>query len=320
MNRRVLGFISGTGIVIGMMMTGCETIPPRQGTAIDEIGAIVSAGASQAIQPVQPPAEVTDALMPEVTVSIPEVAGGQIDQGFDIATNDMPAKQFFMSLVDGTQFNVIPHPDVEGNITLHLKNVTVVEVMNIVRDIYGYDYEIKGNVIQVKANNLQAHIFHVNYLSQKRSGSSEMIIQSGSTGTGINGEGGSSSGTSGSTIATQSEIDLWKDIENSLKLMLAGKEGRTIVVNPTSGLVIVRALPNELNDVEKFLNSVQNIAARQVILEAKILEVELSDGFQTGINWAALGRPANGQTITGSQIGGGSVINNGVSDIAGTAG
>jgi MSHA biogenesis protein MshL len=60
------------------------------------------------------------------------------------------------------------------------------------------------------------------------------------------------------------------------------------VVNPQSGIVVVRALPTELREVETYLVASQLIAQRQVVLEAKILEVELAEGFQAGVNWAAV--------------------------------
>jgi MSHA biogenesis protein MshL len=79
-------------------------------------------------------------------------------------------------------------------------------------------------------------------------------------------------------------------------------------------------MPSELRDVAQFLNTTQDVVERQVILEAKIIEVELSDGFRSGINWAALGEPGRGKTITGGQTGGGTLFDTGVSDISGNTG
>ena len=52
----------------------------------------------------------------------------------------MPAQQFFMGLVSGTAYNMIVDPGVKGNVSLHLKNVTVPQVMDAIRDAYGYEY------------------------------------------------------------------------------------------------------------------------------------------------------------------------------------
>jgi len=83
-----------------------------------------------------------------------------------------------------------------------------------------------------------------------------------------------------------------------------------------AGIVVVRAMPDELHMVEQFLGITHATVNRQVILEAKVLEVELKDGYQTGINWAAVG--ANS---TFGQVGGGTIFNGGgVSEIAGQTG
>ncbi|MGB5325840.1 MAG: pilus (MSHA type) biogenesis protein MshL, partial [Pseudomonadales bacterium] len=76
---------------------------------------------------------------------------------------------------------------------------------------------------------------------------------------------------------------------------------RKVVVNAQSGIVIVRASPQEIETVREYLQSSELIMRRQVILEAKILEVTLSDAFQSGINWTAIGNPSAGKTIIGSQ-------------------
>src|SRR5690606_17817191 len=71
----------------------------------------------------------------------------------------------------------------------------------------------------------------------------------------------------------------------------AGNE-RSVVVSPQTGMVVVRAFPNELQQVEEFLTASQSALQRQVVLEAKILEVELEEGFQSGIDLNTLGDAA----------------------------
>ena len=61
-----------------------------------------------------------------------------------------------------------------------------------------------------------------------------------------------------------------------------------MVINRQSGVVVVRAMPNELRDVADYLRKTQSTVTRQVVLEAKIVEVELNSGFQAGINWTPL--------------------------------
>lgn len=81
----------------------------------------------------------------------------------------------------------------------------------------------------------------------------------------------------------------------------------------------MRALPDELSMIERFLGTTQESINRQVILEAKILEVELNDSYQTGVNWSALGSSGS-NSILASQVGGGTSLSAGVSEITGLGG
>ena len=84
------------------------------------------------------------------------------------------------------------------------------------------------------------------------------------------------------------------------------------MVNAQAGLVVVRAMPNELRIVEDYLGVTHATVNRQVILEAKIVEVELKNEFQSGINWALLSQNHRGQVFRfQGQAGGGSAIASG---------
>jgi MSHA biogenesis protein MshL len=65
---------------------------------------------------------------------------------------------------------------------------------------------------------------------------------------------------------------------------------RSIVVTPHSGVIVVRGTSMELRAVENYLRATRLAVERQVMLEAKIIEVTLSDAYLAGINWAVLGK------------------------------
>jgi MSHA biogenesis protein MshL len=90
-----------------------------------------------------------------------------------------------------------------------------------------------------------------------------------------------------SQMATVQLTDFWAELSVSLRSLVGSAEGRNIVISPQSGLVVVRAMPHELRSVETFLKAMQASVERQVMLEAKIIDVTLSDSYQAGVNWAA---------------------------------
>jgi MSHA type pilus biogenesis protein MshL len=90
-----------------------------------------------------------------------------------------------------------------------------------------------------------------------------------------------------SRISTAQRNDLWTEIETTVKLLVGEKEGRSVVVSPQTGNIVLRALPREIRSVSDYLEATRISVQRQVMLEAKVVEVQLSDSERTGINWAA---------------------------------
>jgi MSHA biogenesis protein MshL len=249
---------------------------------------------------------------------------------FDVSVTEAAARSFFEGLVEGTAYNVVLEPGVSGNISLKMHGVTVPEVLEAVRDTYGYDFHKTPGGYVISVPGLRTRIFQVNYLDVERRGTSRTRVSSGqpsqtptsnaSAGNGNgsnNGSAGSSSGLSeppgnifhrdgndsqqstqvtditGSSISTRTASDFWTDLVANLRMLVGSEGGREIVINPASGVVVVRGTARELRDVQQFLDNVQDVAVREVVLEAKVIEVELSSGLQAGINWAALATSGN---------------------------
>ena len=309
------------------LLAGCQNTPPAQGPLKqmqNELQAASTSPASSAAAPAVP-AEVSRALVPSLKLDAHQTPQVADEQRFDIAVNDVPAQQFFMSLVDGTRYNMVVHPEVTGKISLNLRNVTIPQVIAAARDVYGYEFERTSYGFQVLPSRLEARVFQINYLNMQRSGSSSTFVSAGTlqevqnAGDGqretgnqtANANGGSDRnqnrgqrsvvGTQVNTVVPQTSF--WQELSTALNAIVGDAEGRSVVVNPQSGVVVVRAIPTELREVETYLAAAQLIAQRQVILEAKVLEVELGEGFQSGVNWASV---FNEFTI--GQTGGGKVF------------
>ena len=287
--------------------------------AMAEAGALITADVEM------PPDDFLDELFPDSGVAVP----GLVDDikqeiAFDMSVSNAPARLFFMSLVKDTNINMVVHPSVEGEISLDLNNVTVAEVMKLTREVYGYEYKYSSGGYLVLPARIRSKIFAVNYLNISRKGESIMTVNSGqisNTDTDNNfGESGSSTSRSSSnnqssSINTTIVSDFWSDLRQTVLSIVGGSAGRSVVVDRHAGLVIVRAMPGELRDVEAYLSNAQDSLQRQVILETKIIEVRLNDSFQAGIDWAALSSSGNALAATTGIINGRNVILDSLNDL-----
>ena len=311
---------------------GCGTPYGWNKTTEREVDAALG-DARKANQRAAVPSEVKEALLAPLQMPLPDQEAAQLEPRFDLTVTNAPARQMFLGLVEGTRYSMIVHPDVAGNISLNLKDVTVPEAMDAIRRLYGYEYKRDQQRFMVLPRGMQTRLFPVNYLNLNRHGRSQTRVVSGEltnapagSGTASGAAGGAPYGAAGGRgnagiqVETESKADFWKELETTVKALVGSEGGRAVVANPQSGLLVVRAMPDELRVVEDFLGITQSTVNRQVVLEAKILEVELKDRFQTGINWADVGRVGSADVTTG-QVGGGSVFGGtGVSEIAGATG
>ena len=61
-----------------------------------------------------------------------------------------------------------------------------------------------------------------------------------------------------------------------------------MIPNPEAGILLVRTTTRRHREVQAYLDDVLASARRQVLVEATIVEVELSDRFQAGVDWERL--------------------------------
>ncbi|AUT43074.1 pilus (MSHA type) biogenesis protein MshL [Aeromonas sp. ASNIH5] len=254
---------------------------------------------------------------PQQPMTIPE-------KRMRIAAHDVDAVEFFGSLFKGSRYSVAVHPGVAGVISVELKDVTLQEALATVGDMYGFDVQRKGNVFHVYPAGLRTETIPVNYLMMARRGLSRTSVSTGGVtandnnngnnnnfDNGLNNSGNNNSqgntasgdnntNSNGTRIETDSNNDYWTDLRDALQTLIGTGEGRAVITSPQAGLVTVRAYPKELKAVREFLDQSGEHLKRQVVLEARILEVSLNEGYEQGVDWSGLSASWDGgKGITG---------------------
>lgn len=291
----------------GLLLVGCQALQP--GKVPTEAKQVLQQ--AEQTQPAKAPPAIPSAVTEDLLstgYSLPQPALPR----FNVAATDASLNDFFSSLVADTPYSVVLHPQISGSISLQLKQVTLPETMAIVQQLYGFDIRQQGLVFKVYPPGLRTESIAVNYLMLQRHGFSSIAVNSGgvsqdnqnnrngqnnrnsSSSQGNFGQGNFSNQSqsqygqqqfNGSTIQSESKTDFWKELEKAVATVLGEGPQRMVVVTPQAGLVTVRGMPDEIAAVKAFLGQSEQHLQRQVVLEAKIIEVTLNDEYQQGINW-----------------------------------
>ncbi|WP_323939828.1 pilus (MSHA type) biogenesis protein MshL [Aeromonas caviae] len=304
-----------------LAVAGCTTYRhPEPVQAKDALKQAMSEQSPTAPLTSLPPSVQSELLQlnrPQQPMTIPE-------KRMRIAAHDVDAVEFFGSLFKGSRYSVAVHPGVAGVISVELKDVTLQEALATVGDMYGFDVQRKGNVFHVYPAGLRTETIPVNYLMMARRGLSRTSVSTGGVtandnnngnnnnfDNGLNNSGNNNSqgntaggdnntNSNGTRIETDSNNDYWTDLRDALQTLIGTGEGRAVITSPQAGLVTVRAYPKELKAVREFLDQSGEHLKRQVVLEARILEVSLNEGYEQGVDWSGLSASWDGgKGITG---------------------
>lgn len=317
--RRFLLFTLTTSVLL-TFLSGCSIRPanfrtPAQLTnhSIEE-GITSDADIDRLSHEAVVPASVKNLLFPTVSDKKNNFANAY-NRRYNINVNNIEAATFFKNLAKETPYNIVVDPKVTGTISINLKNVTLTEILNSIKDIYGYEYKPTNFGFEVMPAKLETRVFHVDYLDIVRNtrsftnmganeiSSSNSVTSGDVTNNGLGtpqalpGQPGlpgsstttSSTGSSRSVVNTTSTLDFWNELTTTLKAFVGTEQGHSVVVNPSSGTIIIKAYPNEIREISAYLEKIQSNMSREVILEVKLLEVTLNDAYQSGINWSVFG-------------------------------
>ena len=225
---------------------------------------------------------------------------------FTMSAVDAPLTKVLYAIADGAGMNLIISPEVDKDqkVTATFTGVPLRDALDIVMDMTGLYYEVRGNVIYVKE--IMTRTFHLPYLSTVTNCTSNLggdVLGGSLTGGLFTGGFGGFAGTTSPALGTgfgtsglrgnfsidyktpQDATDFFKQIEDNVKSLLS-KKGK-FILNRFSGTLIVTDKRRNVEKVERFVNQLKQEVGRQVLIEAKIVELSLKDEFQFGVDWNA---------------------------------
>jgi MSHA type pilus biogenesis protein MshL len=202
---------------------------------------------------------------------------------FSFSFREADVKDILRAISKQINYNVVMEPDVKGTCTVDLKGVTLEKALEYILEPLNYAYKIDDKTIYVSKPKVETKIFTINYLVLKKTAISTVAWKGGGS--------SSTSGTAGTTtseektleVKSETESDLWKSLEDNLKAIMSA-DGKP-VINRQTFTIMITDYPKNLQRVSMFLESLEGTLHRQIVIEAKIVEVRLSEGFRQGVNW-----------------------------------
>lgn len=211
----------------------------------------------------------------------------------DITLSDpTPVVDLLMMLVRDTRISIVPDPDVTGTFQGDLKRVTLRQALEMILQPRGYDYSVQGNLIRVFKRRLETRRFDLNYVVTRRSGSRTLAASNSVTasGSGMMPDGIANSQGSSAQVTGVDAGDIFSDLAVGVQTLLS--PGGKFNMDKKAAMLQVTDYPDRLDQVQLYLDAVHNRATRQVQIQAKVIEVVLSEEFSAGINWNLVVRRA----------------------------
>lgn len=220
------------------------------------------------------------------------------EQKISFLAEEAKFSQIMYQLSIQSGLNLIVDKDVDVNIpiSISVEDAPLREVLDIVMNISGCYYRLSGNILHVKQ--FEQKNFNIPYVHTTSSFKSEL---GGDTLSSASGESGSSQGLKGdfkSSFDNPQEINnFYEQLEKNIASLMSADGKYTL--NKFSGTLNVYDRKKNIDAIEEVVDRIKKHSSRQVLIEAKILEVILNDSHALGVNWDVV---SNSVLQTGDQL------------------
>jgi len=264
------------------------------------------------VEPAKPPLPPEEKLK-ELAVLQREEAKKVPEKIFSFFAREAPVQDVLLAFSRESEFNIIIDPELSGKVTVDLKRVTLSEALEVILSQLGWTYRIEGKFIKILRPQMETRLFALNYIATKRSGKREIYASTGGGTQAMTIPGQQTTASTGgiragySDLVSMDEMDFWGEVQKGLETVIFGSaeekgkepsseamkttwtrvdgKGKKLIINKATGIIWVTDFPLHLNKVASFLETIEGSSQRQVTIQAKIMEVILSDEFRAGINW-----------------------------------
>ncbi len=302
---------------LAMVLVGCAQAPAKPSAT--HLG--VEVPPPPVAGPIPPPVQIAPALPKPEPAPPPET--------YSVVVSNVAAQDLLFALARDARLNIDIHPGITGSVTLNAVDQTLPQLLERISRQVSMRYELNGPNLLILPDAPFLRTYRVDFVSASRNVKmqSQTSTQFGAAGAAGAAAGGSGGTGSTATIDVASTSQLWDSLVQNVKDILGDASGggttakpaagagggssapTDVIGNRESGVLFVRASARQHERVQVFLDSVLSNVRRQVLIEATVAEVQLSNEYQRGIDWQRLrtgatttGRPAFGTGQSGVEF------------------
>jgi general secretion pathway protein D len=233
---------------------------------------------------------------------------------FTVAVESVQVDKLLFALARDAGLNVDIHPNITGTVTLNAVNQTLPQLLERIAKQVDLRYQIEGTHLTISPDLPYMRLYKIGYvnLSRKSSGEVSIATEIAQTGGGISSSNAESGGNISTTkITNESNNRFWETLKKNIVAILTSSETTSkeeiiqdkVIINPESGVMTIRATQRQHEEIQSFVDQLIADVQRQVLIEATIAEVRLSDQYQAGIDWQRIvGHYSYTQSLMGAHL------------------
>jgi len=292
MQNKVQGWSSTYAVLLVLvLLPGCSaTNPPTQSPAH-------LSRASEPTGEIPAPVQQTP-FLPQPKLSAPP-------ETYTVTVSDVSVKELLFALARDAKLNLDIHPNVSGTVTLNAVKQTLPQILSRIAEQISLRYEVIGPNLVISPDLPHVRTYKVDYLNMTRETKSNVSVATEIATTGGSVKAGGSGGAgnkSNTEVNITSNNNFWELLEKNVAAILGGGEN-LVITNPLSGVISVRATSRQHEQIQAFLDRILSNVQRQVLIEATIVEVELNNRYQSGVDWSLVSQ-SNGVSASSALVGG----------------
>jgi general secretion pathway protein D len=319
---RFNSFLSVAMTLMATVIVGCSANLQERPVDGRHLAAADAPAAATIPEVVRTPALVP-ALEPEGKVEL-----------YSVVVQDVPARELLFQIARDAALNIDIHPEITGKVTLNAIDQTLPQILTRIARQVDIRWNLDRPNLIVEPDKPVLRTYRIDYVNIARKSKGEVSVATSISTTGsseVSGGGTAGSNNSTTVLSQESNNTFWETLVANLYAILGASctvddkgiftcieeivppgekkkpsPATSIISNPESGLISVRATTRQHQEVQRFIDLLMNRSLQQVLIEATVVEVKLNDHYQAGVDWATIARDGGrfgfAQTLLGNSM------------------